>query len=103
MNRTRLLLPMVATLFSSGCADPQAIEKCEALVDAICANVAERCFPPISEDECMEMLEEEMGCEDAFDVSDDYDECMADLEASAECLPYTELPDACQGALLYLE
>jgi len=101
---TRKLSPILAALLlTSACADPQAAEKCYALVEAVCVNVSEACFPPMDVDICLDQMDVGLGCEDAFDVSDSYDECLDELATSDECLPNTGMPEPCEGAILVLE
>jgi hypothetical protein len=76
------------------CANWRAPELCDDLAGAICAG----CSESLSEDECLAELDAQMPCEDAVDVSADYDECLTALDSST-CLLFDELPASCQGAI----
>ena len=87
-------MALLVLLFLSGCANWHAPELCDDLVAEICSG----CSETLSESECVSEIHDQMPCEDAVDVSADYDECLAALDSST-CLLFDELPASCQGAI----
>jgi len=86
------MTPLVLLLW--GCANWHAPELCDDLVSEICSG----CSETLSEEDCLSQLDEQMPCEDAVDVSADYDECLAALD-SGTCLVFDELPESCRAAI----
>lgn len=110
------LLLVLPTILNSGCPsdqcmdqemcelkDPDADLKCEDLIELLCAEVEANCTPSISYDYCVAEFQEAFTCEEAFGVSDSYDDCMDLLAASESCWMDEQLPDECNGVLLYVE
>jgi len=83
--------------------DPDAQQKCEDLVDSLCLGASQNCFPTILFEVCVEEFNESFGCEATFGVSDSYDECLELLDTTESCWVDVELPDACNGVLVYVE
>lgn len=80
---------------------PFAPEQCEALLEAVCANAAAFCVPPVEPAECLRLFEKKSDCEDADRVSGNYRFCMDEIEASEECLLEAGLPHTCKGVILF--
>ena len=83
--------------------DPDADLKCEDLIELLCAEVEENCFPTISYEYCLTSFHEAFTCEETYGISDSYDDCMDLLAASDSCWMDEELPDECNGVLIYVE
>ena len=82
--------------------DPDADLKCEDLIEALCEGAEANCAPFVSYDYCVAEFEEGLVCEEAYGVSDTYDDCMALIEASESCWVDEDLPDECHGVLIYI-
>ena len=101
---TRLPVPIALMLFTVGCGAGDAPEKCQDLVEALCANTEEACMPPMAVDDCLDIVEEDVfNCEQAAGVSKDYEACLEVVEFSEDCLIAEALPEVCEGVVLYLE
>jgi len=81
---------------------PHAPEQCEALIEALCANAAEFCVPPLDLETCLGLFEKKSDCEDADAVSGNYEFCMDEIGTSEECLLLdVGLPLTCKGVILF--
>jgi len=91
------------------CADPQPEEKCEVLMDAMCANAVDHCLAGsgLDLDDCRaELAAAGIDCEDAIDVTDQYDECLEVYEEANDdgaCIEPEEAPAVCVGVVVSFE
>jgi len=93
-----------ALVLGMGCADQKAPEKCQDLVDTLCDNTEEACVPAIDAEECADVAKDAgMDCDNAADVSDSYDTCLAELADSEGCVVLEGLPKSCEGVILLVE
>lgn len=83
-------------LLAAGCADPEAPQKCEDFRDRYCERQEELC-PDVTEAECRGLFDAALDCDDAVDVADTYDDCLASVEELEACPD--DLPLACAGAV----
>ena len=101
---TRLPLHIALLLFTVACGASEAPERCQDLVEALCANTEETCMPPMAADDCLDTVEDDVfNCEDAAGVSKDYEACLEVVETSETCLLEEALPEVCERVILYLE
>ncbi len=83
------------------CVDRQAQDKCEAMLDAVCDNMVERCQYP-SHDRCVEEWQDDSwDCDEILDIADGYDECMTTLEETESCFHEPEVYQECGGVLSF--
>jgi hypothetical protein len=117
MKKAGILVAMVGALL--GCSDENAAEdKCNDLVKTFCSRVVTCAAsdPALSAayteaeltDECEDVTKENAHCGDAFDVSDNYDSCLAqasNLECTESNAQLTEsnlpIPEICADVILY--
>ncbi len=95
------MIALLAGLLT-GCADPKAPEKCEVLLDAICANAADACSTTMTQDECLETVDASFSCDDAIKTSETYDACLELLDEADTCI-LDDLPADCETAVYALE
>jgi hypothetical protein len=101
-HRIKFVVVLPALLLVTACGDPSAPEKCGAFVDAVCANRRDNCYPAAKMADCRAEFEKTWDCQTAFDVSDTYDDCIALIEASTDCLVEdSDLPGSCEGAVTW--
>jgi hypothetical protein len=87
----------------ASCVDPDAPEKCEVMLDAICNNVADQCGLGMSADECRSEVDAVVSCDDAVRLGEGYDSCLDLVETTGECLPMNALPAECVDAVYGIE
>lgn len=101
MSRMFALFALSAITALSACADLDAPEKCDDLVDSICANTEDECTPAVAYDTCIETLADAgMDCDTVVAVEDSYESCLEQVRESEECMVLDGLPDDCEGVLL---
>ncbi|MCP4500387.1 MAG: efflux RND transporter permease subunit [Deltaproteobacteria bacterium] len=84
-------------LFGTGCEDPEAPGKCEAIAESYCAVIGEEC--PVDEEDCLEAFAEEIDCDEAVGVADEYVACQAAVDTMQDCP--TDLPSSCKGVVYF--
>lgn len=95
----RTFIFVFAALSMMACDDPDAPEKCRAIGTAFCEKSVEYCDPMFSppQDECEDIFNEAVVCDDAVYVELEYDECLTDVDELEECPIAT--PSSCDGVV----
>lgn len=103
LTLTSLLIRMAIVLGISMLAcgdnlsDEEAMEKCEAFIDAYCEKEAS-CSLFTSMESCESQVRTDLDCGAAVGVSESYDRCLEDIERSS-CSTFG-IPASCEGAIL---
>ena len=98
---TRIVLALALVLGVVACEkgedSPAAVAQCEQLVSASCEQFF-ACRLVTSVVECEREILQEMGCENAVRVTDDYDACLTQTDGTGASCP--ALPIVCSGVIL---
>ena len=89
---------LVMSLLCTACLfDPQAKEKCTALLEQYCDALSESC-EVLSRERCLESIGGAVDCEEAIDIRPQYDVCLEAVVQTEGC--EIELPEICNGVIL---
>jgi hypothetical protein len=99
-------LALIQVLVSCGGEDdPSPPEKCDALVELLCERVRECADDGTTQDECVASVKTGLPCAQADAVSDGYDSCLNEIEASPCSVIWSDgalhLPATCNQTILF--
>ncbi|HVZ72613.1 MAG TPA: hypothetical protein VHJ20_09580 [Polyangia bacterium] len=88
-----------------GSSGTDAPEKCDALVDRVCARAISCANDGTTQAECVAEAKTSLPCAEADAVSDGYDSCMSEVQTSPCSVLLANdtlnLPATCEGSILF--
>ncbi len=85
-------------LVLAGCPDPEAVERCRTIGERYCEKHVEHCFMASTQEECEEVYNDTVQCDEALYVEEEYPICLAEIAGLQTC-PLA-LPADCSGVVV---
>lgn len=97
-RRRMVLAALGAGAALIACVDPGAPDRCREVRAQYCAKIGELCPTP-SEDECRDLFDDELVCDDAVGTEETIDVCLGDIDRIDACP--SALPVTCRGVIWF--